>query len=98
MAKSNLGGEDLFNLTFPGNSPLLKEVRAGTQTGQECEGRSWCRGHGGVLPTDLLLMVCSVCFLTEPRTTSPGMVPPTVGWALIQQPLINALEACPPTA
>jgi hypothetical protein len=38
--------------------------------------------EGWVLLTDLLLMACSACFLIEPRTTSPVMVPPTVGWAL----------------
>jgi hypothetical protein len=41
--------------------------------------RSWCRGHGGMLLTGLLPLPCSVCFLIEPRTTSPGMVPPTRG-------------------
>jgi hypothetical protein len=39
--------------------------------------RSWCRGHGGMLLTGLLLLACSACFLIEPKTTSPGMVPPT---------------------
>jgi hypothetical protein len=41
--------------------------------------RSWCRGHGGMLLTGLLPLACSACFLIEPRTTSPGMAPPTTG-------------------
>ena len=60
----------------------LKEIRTGTHTGQEAGGRSWCRGHGGVLLTGLLPVACSTCFLIEPRTTRAGMTPPTMGWAL----------------
>jgi hypothetical protein len=41
--------------------------------------RSWCRGYGGMLLTDLLPLACSACFLLETKTTSPGMAPPTVG-------------------
>jgi hypothetical protein len=44
--------------------------------------RSWCRGHGGMFLTGLFPLVCSAWFLIEPKTTSPGMAPPTVGWAL----------------
>ena len=35
------------------------KVRAGTQTEQKPGGKSWCRGHRGVLPTGLLPLVCS---------------------------------------
>jgi hypothetical protein len=35
-----------------------------------------------LLLTGLLLMTCSACFLIEPMTASPGMAPPTMGWAL----------------
>ena len=58
------------------------EAKTGTSTGQEPGGRSLPQGHGAVLITGLLLMPCSTCFLMEPRTTSPGMAPPTMGWAL----------------
>ena len=63
---------------------ILKEVRTGTQTGHEFKpgGRSWCRGHGEVLLTGLLYITRSAWLLIEPRTLSPGMAPPTVGWAL----------------
>ena len=40
---------------------------------------SWCRGHGGMFLTGLLALACSACFLIEPKTTSPEMVPPTRG-------------------
>lgn len=52
------------------------------KSGQETEGRSWCRQrHGGVLLTGVPLMTCSVCFFIEPRTSSPGKAPHTMGWA-----------------
>jgi hypothetical protein len=41
--------------------------------------RSWCRGHGGMFFTGLPLLACSACSLIEPKTTSPEMVPPTMG-------------------
>jgi hypothetical protein len=68
---------------------ITKEVRTGTHTGQELGGRSWCRGHGRVLLTGLLPLACSACFLIEPRTTSPGLAPPTMGWALPSWSLIK---------
>jgi hypothetical protein len=87
-----LGGRKWFNLlTAPGSSSLLKAVRAGTQAGQEPGGKSWCRGQRGMLLTELLLMALSACFLIEPRITSPGIVPPTMGWALPHQSLIKKM-------
>ena len=48
--------------------------------------------HGGVILTGLFIMACSVCFLTEYRTTSLEMAPPT--WA--RPSLINyQLIKCP---
>jgi len=41
---------------------------------------------------DLLPKACSACFPVEPRTTSPAMVPPTVGWALPHQSLIKKIS------
>jgi hypothetical protein len=41
--------------------------------------RSWCRGYEGMLLTGLLPLACSACSLIEPKTTSPGMAPPTRG-------------------
>jgi hypothetical protein len=43
------------------------------------ENRSWCRGLGGMLLTGLILLLCSAFFLIEPKTTSPGIAPPTMG-------------------
>jgi hypothetical protein len=40
-------------------------------------GRSWRRGYGWCY-----LVACSACSLIEPRTNSPGIAPPTMGWAV----------------
>ena len=37
----------------------------------------------------LLLMACLACFLIQPRTTSPVMALPTVGWAFHYRSLIK---------
>lgn len=62
------------------------DVRTETQAGQGL-GRSWCRGHGRLL----LILTCSPFFLREPRTTSPRVSLPTMGWALDHQPLIKKM-------
>jgi hypothetical protein len=61
-------------------------LRTGAQTGHETGG--WCKDYKRVLLTGLLPMACLACFLLEPRTTSPGVAPPTVIWVLPYQPLI----------
>jgi hypothetical protein len=35
--------------------------------------------QGGMLLTGLLPLACSAWFLIDPKTTSPGMAPPTMG-------------------
>jgi hypothetical protein len=59
---------------------------------QEPGGRNWCRGHGWILLTGLLLMAYSAYFLIEPRTTSAGMTPPTMDWAFPHQSLIKKMS------
>lgn len=61
------------------------------KSGQESEGRSWCRGHGGVLLTGLLPMACLTCFLIEPRTTSTGDGKTHNGLGPPHQPLIKKM-------
>jgi hypothetical protein len=79
-------GKDLFGLHFHIHSPSPKEVRTGTHTGWEPGGRSWCRGHGGMLLTDwFFILVCTAW------TTSSRMAPPKMGWALPYQSLIKQI-------
>jgi len=37
----------------------------------------------------LALMPCSACFLIKPRTSSPGMTPPTVDWVFPHRSLMK---------
>ena len=79
--QSNLGGARVY---FANSSiqQLIKSReernahRAGTW------GRSWSWGYGRVLLNGLFSWLCSVCFLIEPRTTSPGMAPSNRVWVL----------------
>jgi hypothetical protein len=48
-----------------------------------------------MLFTVSLPLACSACFLIELRTTSPGMAPPTLGWALPHQSLRKGLRDLP---
>ena len=91
MPKRKAIKKDLIQQRVPHDNPSPRKSRTGTQTGQEPRGRSWCRSREGVLLTGLLLMACSACFLTEPRTTCPGMTPPTMDWALLHQSLIQKM-------
>jgi hypothetical protein len=46
----------------------------------------------------VLLMACPACFLIVPRTTSPRMASPTVGWTLpYQLPIKKLPQACTQT-
>lgn len=80
--QSELSREGFVRLTFPYHRSPWNKVRTGAPTGQEPEGRSCCRGHGGVLLIGLLSVASLSCFLIERRTTSPGMALPIMGWAL----------------
>jgi len=91
VVKSKLGRKGFIWFILQCCNSSLKEVRTGTQAGQEPGDRSRCRGHGGVLLTGWLLMAWSGFTLTEPRTTSPGVAPPTMGWALPQQSLMKKM-------
>jgi hypothetical protein len=73
MAKINLGKTRFTWLAYP-----FREAKARTSARWEHGGRSWCRDHRGVLLMGLLLVAFSACFLTAPRTTSPGVAPLTV--------------------
>ena len=75
--RSKLGRKGFIQLTLP---QLLnwKEVRTGTQAGQEAgshaEAMEGCKLLPGLLP-----LACSAYFLIEPKTTSPGMTLPIIG-------------------
>jgi hypothetical protein len=74
MTKKQVGRKAFIWLTLPHHNPSLKEIRTGTQTVLE---------FGGIrlAPHDFLSMLSY-----KPRTTSPRIVPLTMGRAL---PLIK---------
>jgi len=69
----------LFQLTLAGDSLSLREAKAGIKREQEPTGGNWYKGHGRMLLSDFLPMTCFVCFLIDPRITSPGIESPTEG-------------------
>jgi hypothetical protein len=72
MTKKQVGEERVYSAY---NSILLfitKDVRIGTQTGQEA-------GADAEAMEGCSLLACSACSLIEPKTTSPEMAPLTRG-------------------
>ena len=61
--KSMWGRKGIIWLVLPQHCSSVKEVRAGTQTGQAPGGRSRCEIHGGVLLIGLLPLASSAWFL-----------------------------------
>ena len=80
MTKKQVGEERVYSAYTSILLFITKEIRTGTQVGQEA-------GADAEAMKGCYLLACSACFFVEPRTTSPGMAPPTVGWALL--PLIT---------
>ena len=90
MTKKQVGEERVYSAY---TSTLLFITKGSQDWNSHRSGsRSWCRGHGRMLLTGLFPQPCSACFLIEPKTTSPGMAPPTMGWAL---PIWSLVEKMP---
>jgi hypothetical protein len=91
MNKKQVGEERVYSaytstlLVITKGSQDWNSDRAGTWR-QELMQRPW-----RVLLTGLLPLACSACCLIEPKTTSPGMAPPTLGWALPPWSLIEEM-------
>ena len=63
------------------------------KSGQELkQGRNLEAGADPEAMEGCCLLACSACFLIEPRTTRPGMAPPTMGRALPHQSLIKEIS------
>jgi hypothetical protein len=96
--QSNLRKKRFIWLTY--HSPS-RETKAGTKTGQDPGGRSmiqrpWTSAAYWLPPPDLLSLL-----FTELRTTSSGMAPLTMDWALPHQSIIKKMHYRPiglPTA
>jgi hypothetical protein len=78
MTKKQVGEERVYSAYTSILLFITKEVRTGTQAGQEA-GADADRGHGGMFITGLPLLACSACFLIEPRL-------PALRWSHPQGP------------
>jgi hypothetical protein len=72
MTKKQVGEERVYSAYISILLFITKEVRTGTQVGQEA-------GADAEAMEGCSLLACSACSLIEPQTTSPEMVPPTKG-------------------
>ena len=72
MSKKQVGEERVYSAYTFMLLFISKEVRTGTQAGQEA-------GAGAEAMEECYLLACSACSLIEPKTTIPGMAPPTMG-------------------
>ena len=90
--EANWGRKGFIDLTLPYCRSGWESSPAGTW-GQELMHRPWRGVAYWLAPHG-----CSACFLIEPRTTSPGMTVPTMGWALPHQSLIRKCPICLPSA
>jgi hypothetical protein len=84
--KSKLGRKGFIQRILPQHCPSSKEVGTGSQTGQEPEA-----GADAETMEGCCFLVCSACFLIEPRSMGPGMAPPTVSWALPHKSITNKM-------
>ena len=75
--RSKLGRKGIIGPTFPHCCSSPKEVRTGTQAGQEAGADA--EVMEGCYLLSCFPLACSGCFLIEPKTTSPEMVPHTGG-------------------
>jgi hypothetical protein len=90
--KIKLRRNGFVQLTFPHCCSSAKEVRIGTKPGQKPGGRSWykARPWRGAAYCFASPGLFGLLFI-KPSTTSPGMAPPTMGWALSFQSLIKKI-------
>jgi hypothetical protein len=72
MTKKQVGEERVYSAYTSILLFITKEVRTGSQAGQKA-------GADAEAMEGYSLLAFSDCFLIEPKTTSPEMVPPTRG-------------------
>jgi hypothetical protein len=83
-------GEEKLCLAYTSTALFTsKENQTGTQVRQEPGGRSWCRVHGGVLPSCLLSWLAQPAFLTN--HLSWGGPHPKMDWLFVYQLLIKKM-------
>jgi hypothetical protein len=81
-------GEKMIYLAINFHSTVHHQRKSGQEPKQ---GRNLEAGAEAEAMEGCCLLVCSNCFLMELRSTSPGMAPPTMGWAILQKSLIKKM-------
>jgi hypothetical protein len=78
MTKKQVGEERVYSAYTSILLFITKEVRTGTQAGQEA-------GADAEAMEGCSLLACSTCSFIELKTTSPEMAPPTRGPSSLDQ-------------
>lgn len=91
MTKKQVWEEKIYLSYISTSLSSWKEVRAWTQTEQEAGGKSSCRGYRGGTTYWFAFpgLLCLIFYRLS--TTSPGMTPPTIDWAVYSQLLIEKI-------
>lgn len=76
VSKGHLGGKGLSQLTVPQHCPSLRKVIVGAHPRQDREAEAMARSARPFI---------------ELRTTSLGVVLPTVGWTILRQSSVNKM-------
>ena len=74
-------GEERVHLAYTSTSKSGQELKYSRNLEAGADAENMGVGDGNLI-TGLLITASSACFTIEPRTTSPGMMPPTEDWAL----------------
>ena len=90
ITKKQVGEERVYSAYI--STLLFITERSQEWNSSRSGSRSWCRGHGGIFFTGLLLLACSACSLIKPKTTSPEVVPPTRSLSPLITNWENALQ------
>jgi hypothetical protein len=81
--KASWGGKGLFDLHFQIPVHYWREAGQELKQGRKLKAGADSEAMEEMFLTGLLPLACSACFLIEPRTTSPGIGPPTMGPPLL---------------
>jgi hypothetical protein len=85
MTKKQVGEQRVYSAYTYVHIAIHHQRKSGQELnqGRNLEAGADAEAMEAMLLTGVLPLACSACFLIEPRTTSPGMTPPTMGPPLL---------------
>lgn len=93
MIKSNPERERfIWRMCLNHSLPSREAKAGGSHADYEPRGRNWSRNRGGILLPALLPMAGAVWVLRPPRTSRPGVAPPTVWCTIPHQSFIKKMH------